>query len=110
MRVGEAGGELDLAQEPIGPDGGREVGRSTLRPPYGRGEESWARNTTAIRPHRALARGDTGRRGALGCREALLLDGISGQLLLRDADGASRVWSGIRRDRSARGRPVSASP
>jgi uncharacterized protein YigE (DUF2233 family) len=36
--------------------------------------------------------------GALGCREALLLDGgISGQLLLRDADGAARVWSGIRR-------------
>ena len=35
--------------------------------------------------------------GALGCREALLLDGgISGQLLLRDADGAARVWSGIR--------------
>jgi len=36
--------------------------------------------------------------GALGCREALLLDGgISGQLLLRDADGAARVWSGVRR-------------
>ena len=36
--------------------------------------------------------------GALGCREALLLDGgISGQLLLRDADGAARAWSGIRR-------------
>jgi len=36
--------------------------------------------------------------GALGCREALLLDGgISGQLLLRDADGAAHVWSGIRR-------------
>jgi uncharacterized protein YigE (DUF2233 family) len=36
--------------------------------------------------------------GALGCREALLLDGgISGQLLLRDADSAARVWSGIRR-------------
>jgi uncharacterized protein YigE (DUF2233 family) len=36
--------------------------------------------------------------GALGCREALLLDGgISGQLQLRDADSAARVWSGIRR-------------
>ena len=36
--------------------------------------------------------------GALGCREALLLDGgVSGQLLLRDADGAARVWPGIRR-------------
>jgi uncharacterized protein YigE (DUF2233 family) len=36
--------------------------------------------------------------GALGCRQALLLDGgISGQLLLRDADGAAQVWPGIRR-------------
>ena len=36
--------------------------------------------------------------GALGCREALLLDGgISGQLMLREADGAARVWSGVRR-------------
>jgi len=36
--------------------------------------------------------------GALGCREALLLDGgVSGQLLLRDAGGAARVWPGIRR-------------
>jgi uncharacterized protein YigE (DUF2233 family) len=36
--------------------------------------------------------------GALGCRDALLLDGgISGQLMLRDADGAARVWPGIRR-------------
>ena len=36
--------------------------------------------------------------GALGCRQALLLDGgVSGQLLLRDADGAARVWPGIRR-------------
>jgi exopolysaccharide biosynthesis protein len=35
--------------------------------------------------------------GALGCREALSLDGgISGQLLLRDADGSARSWSGIR--------------
>jgi uncharacterized protein YigE (DUF2233 family) len=36
--------------------------------------------------------------GALGCRDALLLDGgISGQLLLRDGDGATRAWSGVRR-------------
>ena len=36
--------------------------------------------------------------GALGCRDALLLDGgVSGQLLLREADGAARVWPGIRR-------------
>jgi uncharacterized protein YigE (DUF2233 family) len=36
--------------------------------------------------------------GALGCRQAVLLDGgISGQLLVRDADGAARVWPGIRR-------------
>jgi uncharacterized protein YigE (DUF2233 family) len=35
--------------------------------------------------------------GALGCRQALLLDGgISGQLLLRDADGSARSWPGIR--------------
>jgi hypothetical protein len=35
--------------------------------------------------------------GALGCRQALLLDGgISGQLLLR-SDSGSRVWPGIRR-------------
>jgi hypothetical protein len=47
--------------------------------------------------------------GALGCREALLLDGgISGQLLLRDADGAARVWSGIRRvPLGLEGRPMS---
>jgi uncharacterized protein YigE (DUF2233 family) len=35
--------------------------------------------------------------GALGCRNALLLDGgISGQLLVRDADGKQRVWNGTR--------------
>jgi len=35
--------------------------------------------------------------GALGCRDALLLDGgISGQLLVRDASGARRVWPGTR--------------
>jgi hypothetical protein len=35
--------------------------------------------------------------GALGCRQALLLDGgISGQLLLR-SDSGSRIWPGIRR-------------
>lgn len=35
--------------------------------------------------------------GALGCRQALLLDGgISGQLLLRDGDGTRRSWSGLR--------------
>jgi exopolysaccharide biosynthesis protein len=35
--------------------------------------------------------------GALGSRDALLLDGgISGQLLLRDASGTRRVWNGTR--------------
>ena len=35
--------------------------------------------------------------GAMGCRDALSLDGgISGQLLLRDADGAVRSWPGLR--------------
>lgn len=35
--------------------------------------------------------------GALGCRQALLLDGgISGQLLLREADGSVRSWPGSR--------------
>lgn len=35
--------------------------------------------------------------GALGCRQALLLDGgISGQLLVRDAEGTPRVWPGTR--------------
>jgi exopolysaccharide biosynthesis protein len=35
--------------------------------------------------------------GALGCRQALLLDGgISGQLLLRDPQGRERRWSGSR--------------
>lgn len=35
--------------------------------------------------------------GALGCRQALLLDGgISGQLLVRDAEGAPRIWPGTR--------------
>jgi len=47
--------------------------------------------------------------GALGCREALLLDGgISGQLLLRDEDGTTRVWPGIRRvPLGLVGRPIS---
>jgi uncharacterized protein YigE (DUF2233 family) len=36
--------------------------------------------------------------GALGCRDALLLDGgISGQLLVRDSGGSRRVWNGTRR-------------
>ena len=35
--------------------------------------------------------------GALGCRQALLLDGgISGQLLLRDRDGTRRIWPAVR--------------
>lgn len=35
--------------------------------------------------------------GALGCRQALLLDGgISGQLLVREADGSVRSWTGTR--------------
>ena len=35
--------------------------------------------------------------GALGCGDAVLLDGgISGQLLLRKADGTVRSWPGIR--------------
>jgi uncharacterized protein YigE (DUF2233 family) len=35
--------------------------------------------------------------GALGCGQALLLDGgISGQLLVRDAEGAARTWPGTR--------------
>jgi uncharacterized protein YigE (DUF2233 family) len=35
--------------------------------------------------------------GALGCRQALLLDGgISGQLLVRDAGGASHTWPSTR--------------
>jgi len=35
--------------------------------------------------------------GALGCDNALLLDGgISGQLLMRKSDGTARVWPGIR--------------
>jgi exopolysaccharide biosynthesis protein len=35
--------------------------------------------------------------GALGCGQALLLDGgISGQLLLRGPDGSARSWPGIR--------------
>ena len=50
--------------------------------------------------------------GALGCREALLLDGgISGQLLLRDADGGTRVWPGVRRvPLGLVGRPISGLP
>jgi len=35
--------------------------------------------------------------GALGCRDAVLLDGgVSGQLLLRDAAGAEHRWAGMR--------------
>jgi exopolysaccharide biosynthesis protein len=35
--------------------------------------------------------------GALGCRQALLLDGgISGQMMVRDAEGAARTWPGTR--------------
>ena len=35
--------------------------------------------------------------GALGCRQALLLDGgISGQLLVREATGSVRTWPGTR--------------
>jgi exopolysaccharide biosynthesis protein len=35
---------------------------------------------------------------ALGCRDAILLDGgISGQLMVREEDGAARTWAGIRR-------------
>jgi len=35
--------------------------------------------------------------GALGCGQALLLDGgISGQLLVREAGGAVRRWPGTR--------------
>jgi uncharacterized protein YigE (DUF2233 family) len=34
---------------------------------------------------------------ALGCRQALMLDGgISGQLMVRDADGSARSWPGTR--------------
>jgi hypothetical protein len=34
---------------------------------------------------------------ALGCRDAILLDGgISGQLMVRGAGGAGRTWAGIR--------------
>ena len=34
---------------------------------------------------------------ALGCRDAILLDGgISGQLMVREAGGGSRTWAGIR--------------
>jgi len=35
--------------------------------------------------------------GALGCRQALLLDGgLSGQLMVRDREGAARTWPGTR--------------
>jgi exopolysaccharide biosynthesis protein len=34
---------------------------------------------------------------ALGCRQALMLDGgISGQLMVRDVDGSARSWPGAR--------------
>lgn len=36
--------------------------------------------------------------GALGCREAVLLDGgVSGQLLVRDSTGAAHTWRGLRK-------------
>jgi len=36
--------------------------------------------------------------GALGCGRAMMLDGgLSSQLLLRDADGMSELWPGLRR-------------
>ena len=36
--------------------------------------------------------------GALGCREAVLLDGgVSGQLLLRDSAGTAHMWRGLRK-------------
>jgi exopolysaccharide biosynthesis protein len=36
--------------------------------------------------------------GALGCGQALMLDGgISGQLMVREADGLTRSWRGTRR-------------
>jgi len=36
--------------------------------------------------------------GALGARDAVLLDGgISAQLLVRDAQGTARRWPGLRR-------------
>lgn len=36
--------------------------------------------------------------GALGCREAVLLDGgVSGQLLVRDSAGVAHVWHGLRK-------------
>jgi exopolysaccharide biosynthesis protein len=35
---------------------------------------------------------------ALGCRDAILLDGgISGQLMVREAGGEARTWAGVRR-------------
>jgi hypothetical protein len=36
--------------------------------------------------------------GGLGCRRAVLLDGgMSGQLMVREANGRARTWSGLRR-------------
>jgi hypothetical protein len=36
--------------------------------------------------------------GALGCRDAVLLDGgVSGQMLTRDTAGEVRRWRGLRR-------------
>ena len=36
--------------------------------------------------------------GALGCREAVLLDGgVSGQLLVRDSAGTAHIWHGLRK-------------
>jgi exopolysaccharide biosynthesis protein len=35
--------------------------------------------------------------GALGCRDAIMLDGgISAQLLLRESNGSARTWPGLR--------------
>jgi hypothetical protein len=34
---------------------------------------------------------------ALGCRDAILLDGgVSGQLMVREESGAVRTWAGVR--------------
>ena len=39
-----------------------------------------------------------GLMGALGCRDAVLLDGgISAQMLVRDTTGATRAWHGVRK-------------
>jgi hypothetical protein len=52
--------------------------------------------------------------GALGCGQALLLDGgISGQLLVREAEGAARSWPGTRSvplGLVGRARPLARAP